>query len=469
LVLFDIIDIEAPVRCLVISRIVRGEYQMRAVDIISKKRHGEALTRDEINFFVKGFVDGSIPDYQASALLMAVCCNGMDSWETVDLTLAMVNSGEKLDLSPINGIKTDKHSTGGVADTTTLIVGPLVAACGVPVAKMSGRGLGHTGGTLDKLESIPGFRTSLTMEEFIHSVQTVGIAVAGQSRELVPADKLFYALRDVTGTVDSIPLIASSIMSKKIAAGCDAIVLDVKTGSGALLQSLDDSFALADAMVKIGVRAGRNVIAVITDMDQPLGMAVGNALEVKEAVMVLKNELEGPLKELSLYLAANMLLAAKACRDTDQGLTMADRALKSGRALAKLGDMIRNQGGQAEIIENLSLLPQAKHIVPVKAERDGYVSSIDTLKVGIGSLLTGAGRSKKDDKIDHAAGIVMHKRVGDRVQKGDTLAEIHTGNAGIIEEVSGMLKNAILIKAEKPVLRPLILGKVTKNGIEKYV
>ncbi|HHY83754.1 MAG TPA: pyrimidine-nucleoside phosphorylase [Clostridiales bacterium] len=442
---------------------------MRAVDIIIKKRRGEALSKEEINFFIDGFVNGSIPDYQASAFLMAVCCNGMDSWETVDLTLAMVNSGEKVDLSRIKGIKADKHSTGGVGDTTTLIVAPLVAACGVLVAKMSGRGLGHTGGTLDKLESIPGFRTNLTMEEFINSVQTAGLAVIGQSKDLVPADKLLYALRDVTGTVDSIPLIASSIMSKKIAAGSDAIVLDVKSGSGAFLQSLDDSFALADAMVKIGVRAGKRIMAVITDMDQPLGMAIGNALEVKEAIEVLKNKQSGPLKEVSLYLAANMLLMAKACTTLEKGLAIAGKALESGKGLAKLGDMIRSQGGLEEVLDNTDLLPKAKHIIPVKTDKDGYVSSIDTREIGICSLLTGAGRSRKEDEIDPAAGLVMQKRVGDKVQKGDTLAVLHTNKSDIIDEVSNLLRNAFHIKPEKPKLRPLVLGTVTKDRIQKFV
>ncbi|MCK9276227.1 MAG: pyrimidine-nucleoside phosphorylase [Syntrophales bacterium] len=438
---------------------------MRAVDIILKKRHGEALTKEEIKFFIKGFVNGSIADYQAAALLMAICFNGMDSRETTDLTIAMANSGETIDLSPIDGIKVDKHSTGGVGDTTTLIVAPLVAACGVPVAKMSGRGLGHTGGTLDKLESIPGFRVSLSMDEFIQTVQKVGLSVISQSNNLVPADKLLYALRDVTGTVDSIPLIASSIMSKKIAAGSDAIVLDVKTGSGAFMQSVEDSFALAKEMVEIGTRAGRNVTAVITDMDQPLGMAIGNALEVKEAIVVLQNKHTGPLREVSVYLAAQMLLTANKCTSLEDGCRMAEEALTSGRGLDKLGDMIRQQGGDISVLEDISLLPGADEIILVKAETEGYIASIDTEKIGLSSLLLGAGRSKKDDIIDPGVGLVMQKRIGDRVEKGDTLAEFYVNKQAGFQEAADTFLHAIEINKEKPELKPLIFGTVTKDGV----
>jgi pyrimidine-nucleoside phosphorylase len=445
-----------------------GEKTMRAVDIILKKRRGEALTKEEIYFFIEGYVKGSIPDYQAAALLMAICCNGMDSWETVDLTLAMVDSGDKVDLSQISGMKVDKHSTGGVGDTTTLIVAPLVAACGVPVAKMSGRGLGHTGGTLDKLESIPGFQTNLSIEEFIHAVESIGIAVISQSKDLVPADKLLYALRDVTGTVDSIPLIASSIMSKKIASGSDAIVLDVKTGSGAFMRSVRDSFLLADAMVKIGIRAGKNVIAVVTDMDQPLGMAIGNALEVKEAIEVLKNKQQGPLKEVSLYLAANMLLTAKACTSLKNGLAMAEQALESGRGLEKLGDMIQLQGGNKAVLDDLSLLPSSDQVIPVAADADGYISSMDTERIGLSSLLTGAGRSRKEDSIDPAAGLVMKKRVGDGVRKGDLLAELHINKPEAVREAADMLRSAMKISKDKPEPRPLVLGVVNKHGIQRF-
>jgi pyrimidine-nucleoside phosphorylase len=438
---------------------------MRAVDIILKKRHGEALTKEEIEYFIKGFVNGSVADYQAAALLMAICFNGMDSRETADLTIAMANSGDMIDLSPIEGIKADKHSTGGVGDTTTLIVAPLVAACGVPVAKMSGRGLGHTGGTIDKLESIPGFRVALTMDEFIQSVQKVGLAVISQSSNLVPADKLLYALRDVTGTVDSIPLIASSIMSKKIAAGSDAIVLDVKTGSGAFMQSVEDSFALAKEMVEIGTRAGKNVTAVITDMDQPLGMAIGNALEVKEAIEVLHNKHTGPLREVSIYLAAQMLLTADKCTGLEDGCRMAEEALTSGRGLAKLGDMIRQQGGDVRVLEDLSLLPGANEIISVKAETEGYIASIDTQKVGLSSLLLGAGRSKKEDIIDPGVGLVMQKRIGDHVEKGDTLAKFYVNKKAGFQQAIGTFVHAIEIHQDKPERKPLIFGTVTKDGI----
>jgi pyrimidine-nucleoside phosphorylase len=446
----------------------KGEKAMRAVDIILKKRHGEALSGNEINFFIEGYVNGSIPDYQASALLMAICCNGMDSRETSDLTSAMVNSGDIVDLSPIKAVKVDKHSTGGVGDTTTLIVAPIVAACGVPVAKMSGRGLGHTGGTLDKLESIPGFRTDLSMEEFIQAVQAAGLAVIGQTGNLVPADKLLYTLRDVTGTVDSIPLIASSIMSKKVAAGSDAIVLDVKTGNGAFMQTTEDSFALAEEMVEIGIRAGKRVMAVVTDMDQPLGMAVGNSLEVKEAIAVLKNELSGPLKEVSLYLAANMLLTADACSSFEEGMKEAKDALESGKALNKLGEMINRQGGNKAVLENPDLLPAAEHVISVRSDTEGYISSIDTQKVGISSLITGAGRSKKEDKIDPAVGLVMKKRVGDITKKGDILAEIHVNNLKAYEEAAAVFHSAIHISEHKPEPKPLILGTVTRDGVKRF-
>jgi pyrimidine-nucleoside phosphorylase len=440
---------------------------MRAIDIILKKRHGEELSKEEITYFINGYVNGSIADYQASALLMAICINGMDSRETADLTMAMVNSGETVDLSPIKGIKVDKHSTGGVGDTTTLIVAPLVAACGVPVAKMSGRGLGHTGGTIDKLESIPGFRVSLSMEEFIQSVQSVGLAVVSQNNNLVPADKLLYSLRDVTGTVDSIPLIASSIMSKKIASGSDAIVLDVKTGSGAFMQSVEDSLALAKEMVEIGTRAGKNVVALVTDMDQPLGMAIGNALEVKEAIEVLQNKQKGPLREVSIYLAAYMLYAAEACSQLDEGIRMIEEALDSGRGLAKLGEMIRNQGGDPRVIEELDLLPSADSITPIKADKEGYIASIDTQLIGLSSMLLGAGRSKKEDPIDPGVGLVMKKRIGDRVNKGDILAEFYVNNREKFLEAVEVFKSAIKISENKPEPKPLVLGTVTKNGIER--
>ncbi len=439
---------------------------MRAVDVIIKKRNGNALSREEIEFFINGYVNGDIPDYQASALLMAIFLKGMDSRETADLTLAMVNSGERVDLSAIKGIKVDKHSTGGVGDTTTLIVAPLVAACNVPVAKMSGRGLGHTGGTLDKLESIPGFRVELTRDEFIAAVQAVGLAVISQSKGLVPADKMLYALRDVTGTVPSMPLIASSIMSKKIASGADAIVLDVKTGSGAFMSTVEDSFALAREMVNIGERLGIRTTALVTDMDQPLGMAVGNALEVKEAIEVLRGEITGPLADVSLTLAAYMLLTAGACRDVEEGRSMAEEALASGRGLKKLGDMIRQQGGDPRVLEDTSLLPGARTVIPVKAGQDGYISSMDTEKIGISSLVLGAGRTKKEDPIDPGVGLVMRKRVGDKVSRGDILADFYVNNEAAFPEAADIFRAAVRISAEKPESRPLIFGAVTRDGIK---
>ena len=439
---------------------------MRAVDIIQKKREGQSLTTGEIRYFIRGCVEGEIPDYQVSAWLMAVCINGMDNRETTDLTMAMVDSGEKVDLSGVKGVKVDKHSTGGVGDTTTLIVAPLVAACGVPVAKMSGRGLGFTGGTLDKLESIPGFRVSLSMGEFLQSVQSVGLAVIGQSRNLVPADQLLYALRDVTGTVESIPLIASSIMSKKIAAGTDAIVLDVKTGSGAFMQSVEDSFALAEEMVKIGTRAGRKTTAVVTDMDQPLGMAVGNALEVREAVEVLQGRQKGPLREVSLYLAATMLMTANGCDTLKDGRRKAEEALVSGRGLARLGDMIRRQHGDAGVLEDFSRLPRANRILPIKAEKEGCITSVDTREIGRCALLLGAGRSRKGDRIDPGVGLVLHRRIGDRIRPGDLLAEFYVNREEELQEAVENFRKAVRIGTDKPTPRPLILGSVTASGVD---
>ncbi|HZK34372.1 MAG TPA: pyrimidine-nucleoside phosphorylase [Bacillota bacterium] len=441
---------------------------MRAVDIIIKKRNGQALSRGEIEFFIEGYIGGEIPDYQASALMMAIYFKGMDRRETADLTMAMVNSGDRIDLSEIGGIKTDKHSTGGVGDTTTLIVVPLVAACGVPVAKMSGRGLGHTGGTLDKLESIPGFNTNLSKQEFIGAVKSTGLAVIGQSQGLVPADRLLYALRDVTGTVASLPLIASSIMSKKIASGADAIVLDVKTGSGAFMETSEDSFALAQEMIAIGDRLGINTTALVTDMNQPLGMSVGNALEVIEAIQVLRGEINSPLKDVSLLLTSYMLYTAGACEDIGEGEQMARQALESGRGLAKLELMIREQGGNAGVIEDINLMPKAGSIIPVKADMGGYISSIDTEKVGISSLILGAGRTKKDAAIDPAVGLVMHKRVGDRIGAGESLADFHINSQATFKEACQVFKDAISIGNQEPSRRPLVYGAVTLKGIERF-
>ena len=442
---------------------------MRALDIIVKKRNGGELTQEEIDFFVKAYTAGQIPDYQAAAWLMAVYFQGMTRRETVDLTLTMVHSGETVDLSAILGVKVDKHSTGGVGDTTTLIAVPLAAACGVPIAKMSGRGLGHTGGTLDKLASIPGFQTDLSRAEFIKAVKSAGLAVIGQSQDLVPADKLFYAMRDVTGTVDSLPLIAASIMSKKIAAGADALVLDVKTGSGAFMKTEQAAFDLATAMVEIGNGAGRETIALITDMDQPLGLAVGNALEVWEAIEILKGMHRGPLREVSLLLAAYMVLAGGLAKDAAEARAKAEEALASGKGLKKLKKMIRAQGGDERVLEDTGLLPGAHTVVPVKTEQGGYIQAIDGHKIGYTALLLGAGRFSKEDVLDLGTGLVLHKRIGDYVNAGDTLADFYLNEGEHYLEAVSVLRDAVTMGPEKPPVRPLILGAVTRDGADRSI
>jgi len=442
---------------------------VRMYDIIMKKRDGGELTREEIDFFVKGYVAGDIPDYQVSALLMAVYFQGMNDRETSDLTMSMVHSGDVVDLSSIPGKKVDKHSTGGVGDTTTLIVAPLVAACGVPVAKMSGRGLGHTGGTLDKLESIPGLKIDLSMEQFIKIVNHTGLAVMGQTKNLVPADKLLYALRDVTATVDNMSLIASSIMSKKIAAGADAIVLDVKTGSGAFMQNPEDAFSLAKAMVGIGSNVGRKTIALVTDMNQPLGQAVGNALEVKEAIDVLKGRVTGQLREVSLLLASYMLCAADRCSTLDEARKMAEDALVSGKGAQKLKEMIRAQSGDERVVDDTSLLPQPRRIMDFKADRKGYINTIDTQAVGMSALLLGAGRTTKEDSIDVSVGIVMSKRLGDYVDKGETIARFYVSKEDQLNEALEIFRKAIELADTKPDERPLVYGVVTDGGVEKWM
>lgn len=429
---------------------------MRMVDIIEKKRDGYKLTREEIEFFVKGVVDGSVPDYQASALLMAICLKDMDEEETLQLTMAMVASGEQIDLSDIPGIKVDKHSTGGVGDKTTLILGPIVAACGVPVAKMSGRGLGHTGGTIDKLESIPGFNTELTRDEFLKAVKTNGIAVVGQTGNLVPADKKLYALRDVTGTVRSIPLIASSIMSKKLAAGADAIVLDVKTGSGAFMKTVEEAKSLARAMVKIGNGAGRRTVAVVTDMDKPLGNAIGNALEVKEAIEVLSGKGPEDITEICTTLAGKMLeLAGKgdfsSCKDK------AKEAIRNGSALEKLKLMIRSQKGLEDVVHDTGLLPKAKYVKEYPASESGYLTSMTSDRLGVASMLLGAGRATKESKIDPAAGILLIKKPGDKVEKGEPLLVLHANDQGLFDAAFREIDKAIRISSKKPSDMPLIL------------
>jgi pyrimidine-nucleoside phosphorylase len=432
---------------------------MHALDIIIKKRNGEKLTRQEIEFIVKGYTRDAIADYQASAFLMAVYFRGMDAEETLWLTEAMLHSGDVVDLSCIPGIKTDKHSTGGVGDKTTLIIGPIAAACGVPVAKMSGRGLGHTGGTIDKLESIPGFRTNLTAQEFVDNVREMGLAVAGQTGNLAPADKKFYALRDVTGTIDNISLIAASIMSKKLACGTDAIVLDVKTGSGAFMKTVDQARALARVMVEIGRGAGKKVTALITEMDRPLGLAIGNALEVSEALEVLKGAGPEDLKEVCIELAANMLmLGGRGSLDHCRKLAL--QAVSDGSAFRKFVEMIKRQGGDPTIADDPSRLPQAPIQVEWQADTAGYIHSMQAEKLGMASLALGAGRRTKSDVIDSSAGIVLLKKTGDWVEPGEPLAILHTSDKAGIPEAVEILKGSLLVREEPAEQRPLILDRV---------
>ena len=426
----------------------------RMVDIIEKKRDGETLTKEEISFFINGYTEGSIPDYQASALCMAIYFQGMTPEEQGHLTMAMVESGDQIDLSAIEGLKVDKHSTGGVGDTTTLILAPLVAACGVPVAKMSGRGLGHTGGTLDKLEAIEGFHIELTEEQFVKQVNDLKVAVIGQSGNLTPADKNLYSLRDVTATVNSIPLIASSIMSKKIAAGADAIVLDVKTGDGAFMKTLEDSEALAHSMVAIGRQVGRNTMAVISDMSQPLGFAIGNALEVKEAIDTLKGEGPEDLTELCLVLGSKMIVAGEKAETVEEARAMLEAVIADGSALNLFGQLIEAQGGDARIVHDPSLLPSAKYQIEVPAVTSGTISKMEAEEIGVAAMLLGAGRATKEDKIDLAVGIVLKKKIGDRVNAGEALAIIHSNNENVSKSIELIQKNIQISdqEQEKPVL-----------------
>lgn len=441
---------------------------MRMYDLILKKRNGEELTKEEIDFFVQGYTKGTIPDYQASALLMAIYFQGMNKRETADLTLSMVHSGATIDLSSIEGIKVDKHSTGGVGDKTTLVLAPMVAAAGVPVAKMSGRGLGHTGGTLDKLESFEGFRVDLQLDNFIKNVNDLKIAVCGQTGDLAPADKKLYALRDVTATVDNVSLIASSIMSKKLASGADAIVLDVKTGSGAFMKTLDDSFILAKEMVDIGTNLNRNVIAMITEMNEPLGFAVGNALEVKEAIETLKGHGPEDLLHLCIDLGAAMLVLGGRTSNMEAAKQILHKTITDGTAIEKLKEMVKAQYGNSAQVDNPELLPSANHIIDVLADKEGYVHSIDAEGVGRAALVIGAGRETKESPIDYAVGIILVKKVGDKVAKGDVIAKVHINDMSKLEECKEKLLRAYDLSMEVPEKRPLIFGKVDKNGIHKY-
>lgn len=426
---------------------------MRMVDLIVKKQNGKELTTEEIQFFVKGYTDGSIPDYQASALAMAIYFQDMTDQERADLTMAMVNSGETIDLSAIEGIKVDKHSTGGVGDTTTLVLAPLVAALGVPVAKMSGRGLGHTGGTIDKLEAIEGFHVELSKDEFIKLVNRDKVAVIGQSGNLTPADKKLYALRDVTGTVNSIPLIASSIMSKKIAAGADAIVLDVKTGAGAFMKTDEDAVNLAKAMVRIGNNVGRQTMAVISDMSQPLGFAIGNALEVQEAIDTLRGEGPEDLNELVLTLGSQMVVLAKKAETLEEARTKLQEVMKNGKALEKFKEFLSNQGGDASVVDDPPKLPQAAYKIDVPAKEAGVVSEIVADEIGVAAMLLGAGRATKEDEIDLAVGIMLRKKVGDNVKKGEPLVTLYA-NRENVDDVTAKVYDNIRIseKAEAPKL-----------------
>ena len=441
---------------------------MRMYDIIVDKRDGRELSREQIAWVIEGCTDGSIPDYQLSAWLMTVYYSGMTRQEMISLTDAMAKSGDVIDLSPIPGIKVDKHSTGGVGDKTTLITGPIVAACGVPVAKMSGRGLGHTGGTIDKLEAIPGFRTELSRDEFLRIVGEIGIAVIGQSGNLAAADKKLYALRDVTGSVDSIPLIASSVMSKKIAAGADAILLDVKTGRGAFMDSLERAVNLAKVMVAIGASAGKNAIALVTDMDEPLGLAIGNALEVAEAVDILAGRGAQDLRKVSLELAANMLLLAGAADELADCRKMATAAIADGSALDCFKRMAAAQGGDAGFLDDLAKFPKAPLILPILAEKTGFVQSMDALAIGNASVILGAGRLRKEDAVDHRAGILLHKKIGDWVDAGESLAELHTDTEEKFVEARQLMAKAIAIDERIPTMPKLIHARVAPESCATY-
>ena len=440
---------------------------MRMYDIIAKKRDGGVLDRAEIAFAVNGYVSGDVPDYQMSALLMAIYLRGMTDEETAVLTEVMARSGDMVDLSAIAGVKADKHSTGGVGDKTTLVIAPIVAACGVKIAKMSGRGLGHTGGTIDKMESVPGTRTSLTQEEFFRQVNDIGIAVIGQSGQIAVADKKLYALRDVTATVGCIPLIASSIMSKKLAAGSDAILLDVTMGDGAFMKNLDDAIELARLMVSIGTAHGRKVAALITDMDKPLGHNIGNALEVAESIAVLKGRGPADLTEVCLQLASNMLVLAgrgdlTACR------ALAERALADGTAFVKCRQMFAAQGGDTACIDDPGKLAAAKYRYALTAQGEGYITKNDVEKIGNASVLLGAGRIKKEDTIDFAAGIVMHKKLGDYVRPGDAICTFYADDPALFPAAEEMYRGGLILSDTKPALPPLVYARVTADGVERF-
>lgn len=440
---------------------------MRMYDLIHKKRDGGELSREELAYFVKGVTEGTIPDYQTAALMMAVYFQKMNRRETADLTDLMAHSGDMVDLSPIEGFKVDKHSTGGVGDKTTLVAAPIVAACGVRVAKMSGRGLGHTGGTIDKLEAIPGFCTSLSPEQFFDVVRKTGVAVAGQTGNLAPADKKLYALRDVTATIENISLIAASIMSKKLASGANGIVLDVKTGSGAFMKNVADSVALAEAMVSIGEHTGRKTAALITDMDCPLGFAIGNSLEVIEAADTLQGRGPEDLAAVSLELAANMLyLSGKG--DIAHCRTLAQETLDSGRAFETLCAMVKAQGGDSAVLKDTTLFKKASITCVIRTLNEGYIAVMNTEEIGNASVLLGAGRETKESTIDFAAGIVLHAKTGQWVEKGAPLATVYTNRPDALASAQERLLAAFKIEGEAPVKRPLIFARVSLDGVEYY-
>lgn len=433
---------------------------MRMVDLIEKKRNGHELTKDEIVFIIENYTNGTIPDYQMSALLMAIYYQDMTDEEITNLTLSMANSGEVIDLSQLNGIKVDKHSTGGVGDTTTLILAPLVASVGATVAKMSGRGLGYTGGTLDKLEAIPGFQVEISDEDFVRIVNESNVAVIGQSVDLAPADKKLYALRDVTATVDSIPLIASSIMSKKIAAGADAIVLDVTTGDGAFMKNIEDAKRLAHTMVRIGKLSKRNTMAVISDMSQPLGNAIGNSLEVVEAIETLKGNGPEDLVEMCYALGSQMVVLAQKAATLDEARELLEDALVSGKAFDKFKEMVKNQGGDLRYVESPELMITAKHKVELPAKTSGYVNRIVANEIGIAAMMLGAGRKTKEDDIDHAVGLYLHKKVGDKVEEGESLLTVYS-NAEDIDAIKELIYQNIEIGG--PVGEPPLIHDIITN------
>lgn len=441
---------------------------MRFCDLIIKKRNGLKLSEKEIDYVIKAFDEGEIPDYQMSAMLMAIYFQRMDINEIKYLTMAMVNSGKIIDLSSIPGIKVDKHSTGGVGDTTTLALAPMVAAAGVPVAKMSGRGLGHTGGTIDKLESIEGFKTELSLNKFIDIVKKVGASIISPTSDLAPADKKLYALRDVTGTIDSIPLIVSSIMSKKLAAGADAIVLDVTTGSGAFMQEYKDALKLGKIMVDIGLGLGKETVAVVSNMEEPLGFAIGNSLEVKEAIEILKNRGPEDLRNLCLILGAHMLKLGGAVKSYEEGKNRLEKILQEGVAFNKFKEMITAQGGNPEIPDKPELLPLAKHCAKIKADISGYIQKIDSRLIGESAMLLGAGREKKESEIDLSVGIILKKKVGSKVNINENLAEVYYNDSKNLKEANSKLFSSFVIGDKKPKKLPLILATISKDGVKEW-